>query len=38
MHTMMMHMTLSTETPNKPCVSIEDINRGAKNRVWRMQI
>ena len=30
MHDMIMPMTLSIETPYKACVSIKDVNRGAK--------
>ena len=31
MHDKIMPMTLSIETPYKACVSIEDVNREAKN-------
>ena len=30
MHHRIMHVTFNIETQYKPCVSIEDINRGAK--------
>ena len=41
MHVGIMPMKLRIETPNQPCVSIDNVNRGVKkmsNAKWKMQL